>query len=37
MDAGQNILVKTECETNPKYGRTPSDRTIAEYIHKGFV
>lgn len=33
----EKILVKSECETDPKYGCSPEKRPIQEYIQKGIV
>lgn len=33
----QNILLKQECETNPKYGKQPEQRTVEELLDCGLI
>jgi len=33
----RNILIKTNSETSPKFGKKPSERTVEELIHYGII
>ena len=36
MDSSDTII-RRESETDPRYGKKPSDRSISEHVHKGFI